>query len=330
MAGLLRRNLWLLLWLLGSLSATAQLRLPIRIMELNCENLFDCRHDSLKNDYEYLPDGARHWTFGRYYRKLNNIAKEIVACADTTTRRPPDLVALCEVENDTVMAGLTRMSMLRYSRYKYVMTDSPDPRGIDVALLYNPQTVELLGHRSLRVNPPAGIHPTRDVLYARCAVGIDTLHVFVLHAPSRVGGAKASQPYRSMVAERVGLTVDSILLSQPQARIVAMGDFNDYAGGKTLDILLKRGMTDVSATAVGSNGAKGTYKFRGEWGSLDHILMTAPLAARVKHCAIADLPFLLDDDKTYGGKKPLRTGYSNSRGFSDHLPLVVDVLVNVE
>lgn len=320
----------LLLLLTGLLSATAQLRQPIRIMELNCENLFDFRHDSLKNDYEYLPDGERHWTFGRYYRKLNNIAKEIVACADTITRRPPDLVGLCEVENDTVMAGLTRMSMLRYSRYKYVMTDSPDPRGIDVALLYNPQIVELLGHRSLRVEPPKGIHPTRDVLYARCAVGIDTLHIFVLHAPSRVGGARASQPYRSLVAERVGLAIDSIQLSQPHARIVAMGDFNDYTGGKTLDILLKRGMADVSAEAVGSNGAKGTYKFRGEWGSLDHILMSVTLAGMVKHCAIADLPFLLEDDKTYGGKKPLRSGYSNAHGFSDHLPLVADVLVNVE
>ncbi len=330
MAGLMRRSLWLLLVLLGSLPAMAQLRYPIRIMELNCENLFDCRHDSLKNDYEYLPDGDRRWTFGRYYRKLNNIAKEIVACSDTTTRRPPDLVALCEVENDTVMAGLTRMSMLRYSRYKYVMTDSPDPRGIDVALLYNPQIVELLEWRSIRVNPPEGIHPTRDILHATCAVGIDTLHVFVLHAPSRSGGARQTQPYRTMVAERVGQTVDSILVAKPNARIVVMGDFNDYTGGKTLAPLLRCGMIDISAEAKGTNGGKATYKFRGEWGSLDHILMSPTLAAMVRHCSIADFSFLLEDDKTYGGKKPQRTGYGNAQGFSDHLPLVADVLVNVE
>lgn len=320
----------LLLVMVGSLSTTAQLRQPIRIMELNCENLFDCRHDSLKNDYEYLPDGSRHWTFSRYYRKLNNIAKEIVACADTITRRPPDLVALCEVENDSVMAGLTRMSMLRYSHYKYVMTNSPDPRGIDVALLYNPQIVEMLNHRSIRVIPPKGIRPTRDILYASCAVGVDTLHLFVLHTPSRAGGAKLTQPYRTMVAEMVGHTVDSILLISPNAKIAVTGDFNDYTGGKTFDPLLQRGLTDVSAQAQGSNGAKGTYKFRGQWGSLDHIMVSPSLAEMVRHCSIADLSFLLEDDKTYGGKKPLRTGYGNAHGFSDHLPLVADVLVNVE
>lgn len=330
MAGILRRSLWLPFILFGCLSAVAQLRLPIRVMELNCENLFDCSHDSLKNDYEYLPDGTRHWTFGRYYRKLNNIAKEIVACSDTISRRPPDLVALCEVENDSVLTGLTRMSMLRFSRYNYVMTDSPDPRGIDVALLYNPQIVELLSHRSLRVIPPKGFRPTRDVLYATCAVGIDTLHLFVLHAPSRSGGAKLTQPYRTIVAEMVGQAVDSIFLVSPNAKIVVTGDFNDYTEGKTFTPLFRRGLTDISAQAQGSNGAQGTYKFRGQWGSLDHIMVSPALAAMVRHCFIADLSFLLEDDKTYGGKKPLRTGYGNAHGFSDHLPLVADVLVNVE
>lgn len=320
----------LLLVLFSTLQSFAQAQLPIRLMELNCENLFDCRHDSLKNDYEYLPEGNRHWTFGKYYRKLNNIAKEIVACTDTTTMRPPDIVALCEVENDTVMIGLTRMSVLRYYGYKYIMTDSPDPRGIDVAILYNPQIVELLNNNSLRINPPHGFHATRDILYARCAIGIDTLHIFVLHAPSRLGGVRQSQPYRSMIAERICSAIDSIRMESPLAKIVALGDFNDYTGGKTMEIFSKKGLTDVSSKAEGSNGSKGTYKFRGKWESLDHVLMSNELSKSLKDCHIADLPFLLEDDKTYGGKKPLRTGYRNSNGFSDHLPIITDIFINVD
>lgn len=318
----------LLLILFSTLQLFAQIQLPIRIMELNCENLFDCKHDSLKNDYEYLPEGTRHWTFGKYYRKLNNIAKEIVACTDSNTMRPPDIVALCEVENDTVMIGLTRMSALRYYGYKYIMTNSADPRGIDVAILYNPQIVGLLSNKSLRVDPPRGFHATRDILYARCAIGIDTLHIFALHAPSRLGGARQSQPYRSMIAERICNAIDSIRAESPLAKIVTMGDFNDYAGGKTMKIFTKKDLTDVSAKAEGSNGSKGTYKFRGKWESLDHVLMSKDLSKALKDCRIADLPFLLEDDKTYGGKKPFRTGYRNSNGFSDHLPIIADIFIN--
>ena len=105
-------------------------------VELNCENLFDCNHDSLKNDTEFLPDGSYRWTRTRYWRKLNHIGQAVLACGDGQDGwQLPDMVALCEVENDTVMRDLTRRSLLRSARYEYVMTDSPDERGIDVALM---------------------------------------------------------------------------------------------------------------------------------------------------------------------------------------------------
>ena len=106
------------------------------LVQLNCENLFDCRHDSLKDDHEFLPEAYRRWTPSRYWKKLNRIGQEIVACGGEGKQwRLPDLVALCEVENDSVLRDLTHRSLLRTARYEYVMTNSPDVRGIDVALL---------------------------------------------------------------------------------------------------------------------------------------------------------------------------------------------------
>lgn len=109
---------------------------------LQCGNLFDCQHDTLKNDYEFLPDAPKGWTRARYNDKLAKIAKVIVA---TGVKDVPDLVGLCEVENDHCMKDLTEYSPLREAGYRYVMTDSPDQRGIDVALLYQRGSFKLLG-----------------------------------------------------------------------------------------------------------------------------------------------------------------------------------------
>ena len=103
----------------------------LTFVELNCENLFDTRHDSLKQDTEYLPEAVRHWTGKRYWRKQNNIAQELLSTCDDGL---PDLVALCEVENDSVLHDLTRRSLLRNARYEYVMTHSADERGIDALI----------------------------------------------------------------------------------------------------------------------------------------------------------------------------------------------------
>ena len=113
---------------------------PFTLVELNCENLFDCKDDSLHNDNEWLPDAIRRWTHKRYWQKLNNIGQEIIACGETEggAWALPDLVALCEVENDSVLFDLSRRSLLRKAGYDYVMTCSPDERGIDVAAIHLP------------------------------------------------------------------------------------------------------------------------------------------------------------------------------------------------
>lgn len=295
-------------------------------VELNCENLFDCRHDSLKNDTEFLPDGAYHWTRTRYWQKLNRIGQTIVSCGTHgDSWQLPDMVALCEVENDSVMYYLTRRSMLRKARYRYLVTDSPDERGIDVALLYSPFSFRLINSRFVRINPIKGMRPTRDILYASgTLIDGDTLHVVVTHMPSRRGGEKLSRPFRCLVADRVGTLIDSIHAVSPSARIVVAGDFNDYANAKSIAMLLSRGMNDVSATANGNNGAKGTYKYHGKWGSLDHILVSTAMLPHMISCKVHDAPFLLTEDEKYGGVQPHRNylGPRYLNGFSDHLPLV--------
>lgn len=297
------------------------------IVELNCENLFDCQHDSLKNDTEFLPDGANRWTPSRYWQKLNRTGQTLLACGgDSAAWQLPDLVALCEVENDTVLRDLTRRSLLRKARYEYVMTDSPDERGIDVALLYSPYSFRLLGSRSVRVSPVKDMRPTRDILYVSGIIeGGDTLHVCVVHFPSRRGGEAHSRPFRRQAATALRSITDSIYALSPRARIIVAGDFNDSGRSENLQLVADGGLVDVSASARGSHGALGTYRYQGQWGSLDHIFASPTLVPAVAECFVMDAPFLLADDRKNGGKQPRRNylGPRYQNGYSDHLPLVL-------
>ncbi|MBO4827045.1 MAG: endonuclease/exonuclease/phosphatase family protein [Prevotella sp.] len=300
---------------------------PLTLVELNCENLFDCADDSLYNDNEWLPDAIRRWTPRKYWRKLNSIGQEIIACGEQAdgSWALPDLVALSEVENDSVLVALSRRSLLRKAGYEYVMTQSNDERGIDVALLYSPFAFRLLHYHALRVVLPQGRHATRDILYAAGEVmNGDTLHVFVVHAPSRYGGERASRPFRLRVAERICQSIDSIRCHDAEARIIVAGDFNAYVAESSLRRYEQHGLVNVARNARGTHGARGTYRYQGEWGSLDQILTSPALAACLDSCYIFDAPFLMEKDDKYGGLQPRRTyrAYRYNGGYSDHLPLV--------
>ena len=306
----------------------------LTFVELNCENLFDTRHDSLKNDVEFLPEGSYHWTPYRYWHKVNHLGQVIVGLGYEEASggvQLPDLVALCEVENDSVLFDLTKRSVIRTAGYEYVMTHSPDERGIDVALMYQPFSFSLIHSWSIRVKRLPDTRPTRDILYVsgRVITG-DTLHVFVVHAPSRRGGERESRPYRLQVASQLAEAVDSIYALQSRAKIIVAGDFNDYHDSPALEYLYQHHLINISAGARGSHGAKATYRWHGEWRSLDQILLSESMQHQENACRIGDLPFLLEDDEKYGGKKPYRT-YLGPRylgGYSDHLPLVARIRID--
>lgn len=319
------RILLTILFMLSSFLSVAQNRLTI--VELNTENLFDTRHDSLKDDREFLPDSPRHWTRTKYWEKLNRIGQTIIACGeDGGGWSLPDIVGLCEVENDSVLFDLTRRSLLRKARYEYVMTASNDRRGIDVALLYSPFSFRLIKADTIRVIPIEEMRPTRDILHVEGEVESgDTLHIFLLHAPSRMGGELYSRPFRKHVMGRLCDAVDSLRRQHIDLKVLVMGDFNDYADSPSLQLAYERGLVNVSAGAWGRNGAKGTYRYHGQWGSLDQMLISKNLRSRVASCHIFDAPFLLEEDTKYGGVKPRRNynGMRYNNGFSDHLPLVL-------
>ena len=319
------RILLTFLFLLSSFLSVAQTRLTI--VELNTENLFDTRHDTLKNDYEFLPDSPRHWTRTKYWQKLNRIGQTIIACGeDSSGWTLPDIVGLCEVENDSVLFDLTRRSLLRKARYEYVMTASNDARGIDVALLYSPFSFRLIKADTIRIIPMKEMRPTRDILYVEGEIESgDTLHVFLLHAPSRMGGELYSRPFRKHVMEQLCNVIDSLRSQYVEPKLLVMGDFNDYADSPSLQLAYEHGLINVSAEAHGCNGAKGTYRYHGAWGSLDQILVSENLRSWVIDCRINDARFLLEEDTKYGGVKPRRNynGMRFNNGFSDHLPLVL-------
>lgn len=333
-------------------------RIPFRVMSWNVENLFDTRHDSLKNDHEFLPDAIHHWNYSKYKKKLADIARVITAVGEWN---PPALVGLCEVENDSVLRDLTRRSPLKELGYRYVMTDSPDLRGIDVALLYQRDLFKLLSSRSIPVPAFKQHRPTRDLLHV-CGLLItgDTLDVFVCHLPSRSGGAKESEPYRLHAARIIRMEADSLINTRRHPQLIIMGDFNDYPANKSIREILNAqapppcsdspgNLYKDSATTINpsklyhllARKAKslhtGSYKYHGEWGLLDHLIVSGTLLnesgrffTNEEKAGIAFLPFLLTEDEKYGDNEPYRT-YKGMRyigGISDHLPIYTDFVLN--
>lgn len=309
-----------------------------RVMEYNVENLFDCVDDSLKSDEEFLPNSLRRWHYGRYRDKLARISKVIVAVGG---EQVPDLVALCEVENERVIKDLTRYSPLKVLGYRYVVTNSPDERGIDVALLYQPGRFRHLSHRSIRIPQEKGYRPTRDLLHVSGLVQTgDTLDLFVCHFPSR--RSHASNRFRLQVASVLKLEADSLLNCRERPFVIILGDFNDEPDSPALHEVLVAGMPKgdiISRCLYNLSGycKPGTYRYQGEWDTLDQFIVSgtflisdSTLSIPSFHAEIGDFPFLLEEDIKFGGYKPFRTyiGPRYRGGYSDHLPVWVDVFLS--
>lgn len=314
------------------LLAFAQTR--FRVVSYNVENLFDTRHDTLKKDDEFLPEGARKWDNRKYWNKLQKIAKVIAAVGE---EQLPDLVALCEVENDTCLYHLTTKSVLRRAGYQYVMTQSRDERGVDVALLYQPARFKPLKVENIDVHPEQiGQKPTRDILHVTGQLqNRDTLDVYVCHMPSRSNGKEETEPFRLHTASVLRNSVDVILKERKLPQILIMGDFNDYPQDRSLSQVLnaqkpaegKEKPNPKNLYNLSYEIKPGTYRYQGEWNTLDHLIVTGTLLP--SHAQVFMPEWLLEKDHTYGGTKPFRT-YQGPRyvgGYSDHLPVFSDLFL---
>ncbi len=313
-----RRLLYIALLLWGSTVAYPQQTL--RIMSYNVENLFYPADDSTHLDDEFTPNGARHWNFTRYRRKLRCLAQVIVNIADDW--KVPAIIGLQEVEEARCLDELCTY-YLRSRRYRYVLFEGPDVRGIDVGLIYDTTQVTLLSAKPIPVPIPPTDRPTRDILYTRFLLPDSTcLHVFTCHLPSQLGGHNASEARRKAAHRILAHQADSILLLDPDAAIVMMGDFN----ASPQDNLPP--LTNLMMPMA--EEGKGTEKYRGYWSCLDQFFVS-PALLPIVSARIFDADYLLEPDHSYLGTQPKRT-YKGFRyqadGYSDHLPIILEWTTN--
>ena len=317
-------------------------------MFYNVENLFDTEDDPEKKDEEFTPEGNKHWTPDRYRKKLSNISKVVTAIGGWEA---PDLIGFCEVENLKVLEDLTKYTGLSKMNYGIVHKESPDNRGIDVAILYRKDRVEPIAYKAIPVFlGETGSRPTRDILYFKGVLKrADTIHFFVNHWPSRYGGHLESEPKRIKAAETLRAAVDSILILNSQANIVISGDLNDDPGDKSVSEILKAKapsqenndrLYNLSAQYL-HPGARGSLKYKGNWNVFDQFIVSNSLlkghgklkttisSSRIFY-GLPENEFLLEIDDRYQGLQPNRTyrGRTFHDGYSDHLPVYLDLYKN--
>lgn len=293
----------------------------LSVLFWNVENFFDWRNDSTTvSDLEFSPAGERHWTWKRFQAKANAFAKTLF-WIEGETGRLPDIVGLEEVENSFVLRQVLSKTALRKTDYKYVHYDSPDHRGIDVALLYRSSGLELVDSKACHLYAADTVMSTRDILLCRFRKDSSEFAVLVNHHPSKYGGAAESVPRRRIAVERLRFLADS-LAALGIDRIIAGGDFNDTPDNPVFRLLEPALIpTHLDLHRRG----RGTIKYDGKWDLIDHIYVSP--GWRGPSMRILRIPFLLTRDNVHSGEKPLRTytGPRHTAGVSDHLPVLLDV-----
>jgi len=326
----------------------------------NLENFFDYKDGGGgDSDREFSSEGLRRWTKSRFYAKCNAVAKTIFWIKDRTGRLP-DVIGFAEVENRFVLNSVLRATSLKKTDYGIVHFDSPDPRGIDVALLYRKEIFRKVSAKPCRIYDGAGnMIRTRDILCVElCGINDgETVYFLVNHHPSKFGGASASKVRRELAMRRLKEICDSLVSScvlkgkmssdvMPEtemsvvaspvapagmpdilpdgykdAAIVAMGDFNDTPDNGLFSVF--DGKMCTLADKPFRRG-EGTIRYAGRWDLIDMFLVSAGIAENYVQ-EILYPPFLMVEDKSHGGLKPLRTyvGPRYQGGISDHCPIVL-------
>lgn len=284
----------------------------IIIVNYNVENLFHPAHDSLKDDIEWTPEGERRWSYTRYYRKEENIARVLTSMGEWSG---VDIVGLQEIENAAVVKRLCYT--MRRNEYDFVHYESPDPRGIDVALIYKKSRVDTI--RTRKLSCEEGELKTRDILYVCAQVDKqDTLHLFVCHLPSQRGGKAESEWKRKAAKEVLQTAIDSVFALHSDAKIIVMGDMNSEPKND-LKGLVNRMIEEKTF---------GTHKYQGRWTCLDQFYTSTNLQ-KISAVTIYDAEWIQEPDEKYLGLKPKRTynGFQYQNGYSDHLP--IQLILNI-
>ncbi|MFN5785090.1 MAG: hypothetical protein ACK457_03930 [Flavobacteriia bacterium] len=289
----------------------------------NVENLFDTI-DGQNDDAEFLPNSKNEWNSVRYFEKLDHLNHVIEQF------KSPLIIGFCEIENAAVIRDLNQRSASR-KNFGLVHFESPDTRGIDVAMTYDSMTLKLVASGYIRYSPPGKSEPsTRDIVWGKFVHKKDTIIGVVNHWPSRIGGQAESEPKRLEAASQARNFIDSLLNVQPNYKLFFMGDLNDYPSDKA-PLMIAEKLTPMIVAASGQFG--GTHHYNGEWDVLDHIFVSYGLVkkkgikVKMNSGTIYSADFMLSE---YKGKTVPYRSYGSGKylgGYSDHLPVSIEVSV---
>lgn len=318
---------------------------PTLVGFYNVENLFDIHDTPDVNDKEFTPEGSKRWTQSRYDEKLANLANVLGEMGSDVHPLGCQIIGLSEVENRQVVQDLIDTSPLKERNYDIVHYDSPDRRGIDVGLIYQPEFYQVFNHKSYRLTvPEKDDFYTRDQLLVSGLLDSDTVHVIVSHWPSRSGGEKRSMPLRMAAAELGRHIIDSLLTENPRARILYMGDLNDDPTNPSVRRVLKStGVKEKAKNGVFFNPMEdlfnkgiGSLAWRDNWNLFDQILLSPAFidgqdnGFRYFGAKVFNKQYLRQQEGNFAGY-PFRTyvGDSYRGGYSDHFPVYVILIKEI-
>ena len=304
----------------------------------NLENLFDAENDKHTLDDDFTPTGFKQWTLERYSRKRSKLARTIFNIGKEENTYPPVLIGVSEVENQKVIKDLISTAPLDTLHYKYVHYESPDERGIDTALLYNPKYFKVISSEALALivdNLNGDRDTTRDILYVKGSLNNEVVHVFVNHWPSRRDGGDVTEYKRLVAATLIKEKMKQIETTEVSPNYVVMGDFNDDPTSKSIQNLLEDTTLYNPMEKLHFPKQRGSANYKNTWSLFDQILISHNFLNYEKgshsfsKANIFDESFLKEKTGKYKGN-PHRT-YAGSKylgGYSDHFPVYVVMKFN--
>lgn len=305
----------------------------------NVENLFDTIDTPDVNDFEYTPQGSKQWDSEKYWNKIRMLAQVIKEIGTDLTPDGPAILGLSEVENKLVLNDLVNDPQIKDRGYRIAHYDSPDRRGVDVALIYQPKYFTYLSSKPYLFIPEGRENfYSRDVLLVSGLFHGEPMHILVNHWPSRRGGERASRPLRNAAAKLNRQIIDSLMQADPTAHIVVMGDFNDDPINESMKKYLQTNL-DKKKLKDGElynpfydfyRKGIGTLAWRDSWNLFDMIVMNQTLLTEDKstytflRAGVFNKRFLLQSEGRFAGY-PYRThaGDTYLGGYSDHFPVYI-------
>jgi hypothetical protein len=306
----------------------------------NLENLFDTINDPNKNDEDFTPNGSYHYTSEIYHQKLHNLATVLSQIAVDKIPDGPAFFGVAEIEDEQVLKDLIAQPELVKRKLGIVHFESPDLRGIDVGMLYNPKFFKVLHAEPMFVDISKNGHHeyTRDILYVEGLLNGDSIYVMVNHWPSRLGGENASMWKRKLAAGICKSKADSILKMKPEAKIIIMGDLNDdpvnasvaeVIGAKEKEDAIASGSFFNPWIAYYKKGI-GTLGYNDSWDLFDQIIISNSFVKAKRGswqfytAEIFNRAFMKNQFGQYKGY-PHRSfvGTNWANGYSDHFPTYI-------